>query len=225
MCIYLSDPLGGAHYIGRIYGLIRRYHYEFFHAIVYCQLRQDAGTGYIIYNCRRRVLLHQGHMLICCSMVYDIGFIDLKNLLHAHLIFDITDKAFYRGSFIKAQHQLMQWCFCSIAKYNYCRTIFDQLSCNLTSDRSCRTGHQDFLPLDFPYYTLITDRDDFTIQQLFNIDIFQLCIIQLVIGPFFTWRHLLYLNVQFQTGIYQEVQFFFINKRFRQDQQFGTILF
>ena len=79
---HFADPLGGSHDVGGIYRLIRGDHNKGLHPAVGCGGGHLPGAEYVVFNGLIRALFHEGHMLMGCRMVDNVGFILVEDPVH-----------------------------------------------------------------------------------------------------------------------------------------------
>ncbi len=76
---HLADPLAGTHDIGGIYRLVRGDHDEPLRAVHGCGRSRLPCAEHVIFDSLAGAGLHQGHMLMGCCVINDIGTILGKN--------------------------------------------------------------------------------------------------------------------------------------------------
>ena len=70
--INLGKALAATHDVGRIDGLVSRYHNHLIHTVLNAEIRHIARSHKIHQYGLARILFHQGHMLVSCRMKYNV---------------------------------------------------------------------------------------------------------------------------------------------------------
>ena len=174
MHIYLGYAFGRTHYVGRVHGLVGRYHNELLNAVFDSEVGHVLGAEHVGENGFRRVALHHGHVFVGGGMEYvsglvlDKGSLDsvaVRHVAYEQVYFDVGECRFefelhvvHRGFGLVEQHDFRCFHRCHLSHY-------------LAADRACCAGNHHHLSFYDAADKRILGLYGFAAKQVFDADI------------------------------------------------------
>ena len=77
---HFAQPLGGAHHVGGVHGLVRRDQHEPLTAVDHGRIGGLVGADHVVLNRLAGAVLHERHVFMGCRMVNDLRMIGIEHL-------------------------------------------------------------------------------------------------------------------------------------------------
>ena len=172
---HFAAALGGAHHVRGVHRLVGRDHHELFHLVEQRKERDIEGARHIVLDSLHRATFHQGHMLVGRRMEHHVGLVFFEDSVHALVVAHACNER-HQVQRIAVFHHHFLLDFVGIV---FVDVDYDQLLgvvlCNLAhqfrANRAAATCHQANLPFDEPANVLVVERDRFSPQKVFDLDV------------------------------------------------------
>ena len=146
-----GEPLGAAHDIGRIDGLVGGDHHHALHAVFDTLVGHVARTGHVDQHRFARVLLHERHMLVGRRVEHHLRMVGAEDVVQPRRDADIADDGHEMEVgvlVLELETQVVQGSFGVVEENQPADPELHQLAAQFRTDRPGRTGHQHDLVLE-----------------------------------------------------------------------------
>ena len=188
LAVNLTDTLGTSHDVGGVDGLVGGYHHELLGAVLDGEVGDDACAVDVVLHGHGGIVLHHGHMLVCCGVEDVVGLVATEDVLHECLVGDacydgVAEDVGELGSH-DATH-VMHGCLGLVDEYHLLGLEACHLVHHLASDAACSTCDEHTIGLQLLSDGLHVHFDFLSWQQVFDVHLMEQAGAQLALAvPF-----------------------------------------